>query len=166
MRHTRFDILIFIVSLLLAAGGWAGVRRGDVFGWVATGFFLLCAAAMAAAPWLRARQGKVVAQTVTVDDWGVRRTMGDLKEAVAWTELTEVSIFTTSEGPFVDDLFFVLRGAGESGVVVSQELAAEHKLLENLQARLPDLDNETVIGAMGSTGDARFVIWPPADKEK
>ncbi|MDB5806692.1 MAG: hypothetical protein JWN73_4014 [Betaproteobacteria bacterium] len=166
MRHTRSEVLIFILSLLFVAGGVAGIRRGELMGWEVAGFFGLCAAVMVAAPWLRKRREKRMAQSLTIDDWGVRRTLGTGKEeALAWAELTEVMILTTADGPFAEDVFFMLRGAGDTGVLVGQELAMQHKLLDALQARLPDLDNEAIIRAMGSTEEARFVVWPPQTKQ-
>jgi len=86
-------------------------------------------------------------------------------ESIAWDALAEVSIITTSDGPFADDVFFALQNADGSGVLVPQGLAVEHELLKELQTRLPDMDNEAIIRAMGSATEARFVLWPPQDKQ-
>ncbi|MGZ3420651.1 MAG: hypothetical protein ACXVEF_05760 [Polyangiales bacterium] len=95
---------------------------------------------------------------VIVDTLGVRRTLRDGSvESIAWASLDEVAIVTTSEGPFAEDVFYVLR-EGDHGVVVSQEAATEIALLDWLQ-RLPGFRNEAVIEAMGSVDDARFVCW-------
>lgn len=160
-------MLMFLLSLLFVAGGVAGIRQGELMGWMITAFFGLCAAAMAAAPWIRERREKQAAQSLTVDDWGVRRTLGSGgEEALAWADLTEVMILTTADGPYAEDMFFVLRGKGDTGVLVGQGLASQHKLLGTLQERLRDLDNEEFIRAMGSTQEARFVIWPPGKKSE
>jgi hypothetical protein len=50
---------------------------------------------------------------------------------------------------------------------VPQDLAVKNNLLAILQERLPGLDNQQVIRAMGSAEDAYFTIWtragePPA----
>jgi hypothetical protein len=96
---------------------------------------------------------------VTIDDVGVRRTLGDGKlEAVTWTDLVEVQIVTTDEGPFVDDVFFLLVGADGSGCCVPQGAPGSEELLERIQ-RLPDFDNDKVIAAMGCSENARFVCW-------
>jgi len=103
--------------------------------------------------------------SLTVDDWGVRRKLGAGKEAkeeaLAWEKIAEVSIITTSDGPFAEDVFFALRGSDGTGVLVAQSLAVEHGMLKQLQTRLPDLDNEAIVRAMGSTTEARFILWPP-----
>jgi hypothetical protein len=105
--------------------------------------------------------------TLTIDDWGVTRVAGSVREAVAWDELVWVRIYTTSAGPAVEDVYFALGGADDKGCLVPQELAAKNDLLAILQARLPGLDNQQVIRAMGSTQEAYFTIWtrpgePPA----
>jgi hypothetical protein len=159
-------VTLFVTSLVLAGGGLAGVLQGKATGWLVLIFFLLCAAAQAAAPWISARwKKKAVLSTLTVDDWGVRRHLSDgQEESLAWAELHQVMILTNADGPFADDLYFALLSARHSGVLVNQSLAAEHHLLGTLQQRLPDLDNEAIIRAMGSTQEARFVIWPPEKK--
>lgn len=101
--------------------------------------------------------------TVTVDDWGVTRVAGELREAVAWTDLVWVAIRTTDEGPGAEDFFFLLGGADGKGVVVPNFIASEISLLATLQARLPGLDNNQVLEATGSTSNATFTIWKRPD---
>lgn len=72
-------------------------------------------------------------------------------------KLDEVVIITTSDGPFAEDLFWVLRSGDRQEVIPSGAPDAA-SLLEALQ-KLPGFDNEAVIAAMGSTSDARFVVW-------
>jgi hypothetical protein len=93
-----------------------------------------------------------------VDDDGVRRfgDEGELMEAVRWNELQQVGVMTTADGPFDEDVFFVLEG-GEHGCVVPQGFAPED-LLPRLQA-LPGFDNEQFIAAMSSTEQAMFACW-------
>jgi len=96
---------------------------------------------------------------IVIDDLGVRRDLGDgTIEEVAWKDLTQVQIVTTDEGPFVDDVFFLLVGAGGKGVCVPQGAPGSDPLLERLQA-LPNFDNDQVVQAMMSSGNARFVCW-------
>ena len=92
-----------------------------------------------------------------IDEQQVTRTLADGRvESVAWSALTEVRIMTTSGGPLVDDVFFVLV-AGDNGCVVPQSHASE-EFVARLQA-LPGFDNEPMIEAMGSTSDAEFLCW-------
>ena len=95
--------------------------------------------------------------TVEITDEGIARSLGDGRvEAVTWDELTEVRILTTSDGPWADDVFFVLV-AGEHGCVVAQSFASED-FVRRLQS-LPGFDNEQMIEAMGSVSEAQFSCW-------
>jgi hypothetical protein len=95
---------------------------------------------------------------VTIDDAGVRRVSPDGRvEEVRWEDLTEVRIVTTAEGPFVEDVFWLLVRADGNGVAVPGE-AATDDLLDRLQA-LPGFDNEQMILAMNSTDEAQFTCW-------
>src|SRR5687768_13148939 len=97
--------------------------------------------------------------SLVIDDRGVRRDLGDgTVEEVAWEDLVEVQIVTTDEGPFVDDVFFLLAGSGGKGVCVPQGAPGSEPLLGRLQT-LPAFDNDAVIRAMGCSENARFVCW-------
>lgn len=99
-----------------------------------------------------------VTSQVEVTDEGVTRTLDDGRvEAVRWDRLAAVSIMTTSEGPFAEDVFFVLVESPESGCVVPQSLATD-EFVSRLQA-LPGFDHKQMIEAMGSTDDSEFVVW-------
>ncbi len=95
-----------------------------------------------------------------ITDDGVRRFRPDgLEESVRWEDLAEVGVITTSEGPFVEDVFWILIAQdGKGGCAIPQGAEGTDKLLEALQ-RLDGFDNEAVIQAMASTADARFVCW-------
>jgi hypothetical protein len=96
---------------------------------------------------------------IRIDDRGVRRELaGGKVEEVAWDALEEVSVLTTADGPFAEDVFFILAGRDGSGCVVPQGAPESGELLERLQ-RLPGFDNEAFIRAMSSAEDARFVCW-------
>ena len=97
-------------------------------------------------------------EKVEFDDFKIVRTMRDGKqETIEWSDLKEVTIITTDEGPFVDDVFWVLSGS-ESGCLVPSEADGVQELIAYLQ-RLPNFDNEAVIKAMGSSENAKFVCW-------
>ena len=78
-------------------------------------------------------------------------------ERVGWSDLQRVEILTTSEGPMVPDVFWILHGTN-GGCAIPQGATGERALLERLQA-LPGFDNGQVIEAMGSTSDRRFLCW-------
>jgi len=105
------------------------------------------------------RRGAPPVPAITIDDLVVRRVLGDgTIEAVTWQDLVEVQIVTTDEGPFVDDVFFLLVGADGKGCCVPQGAPGSERLLERLQG-LPGFDNDQVIRAMGCAENARFVCW-------
>jgi hypothetical protein len=94
--------------------------------------------------------------SLTVDDTGVQRDLGRGRvERVRWDELREVRLVTTSEGPFVEDVFYLLIG-DEGGCAVPLEQS--EALLPRLQA-LPGFDNNAVIRAAACTDDSAFVCW-------
>ncbi len=98
-------------------------------------------------------------ETVVVDEHGVRRLRaGDVIERVRWAELTNVTVATTDESPFVEDFFWLLRESDGSGCAIGGGQAATTGLLEKLQ-KLPRFDNQAVIVASGSTSNALFVCW-------
>jgi hypothetical protein len=100
---------------------------------------------------------------VVVDQVGVRRRLPDgRQEAVGWDDLVEVAIRTTPEGPWREDVFFLLTGRDGGGVAVSQGEAVELGLLGWLQA-LPGFDNQRVVEAMTYAEDALFVCWRRPD---
>jgi hypothetical protein len=101
-------------------------------------------------------------ERVTFDAQGVRRTMANgTEESVAWDELQEVFILTTDEGPFSEDVYWVLSGNGK-GCAVPGGAEGMKELLARLQA-LQGFNNEAVVQAMGSTSNAKFVCWSRAN---
>jgi hypothetical protein len=156
-----FDTLVWIVCLLLAAFSVVrAIRTGE--DWGAAIVLAVVTVAYTFVPWLKRAQIERElkrAGTLTIDDWGVTRVAGRLREAVAWADLIWVRVYTTSAGPAVEDVYFALGGADGKGCLVAHDLAVRSKLLDVLQARLPGFDNEQVIRAMGSTSDAYFTVW-------
>jgi hypothetical protein len=98
---------------------------------------------------------------VRVDDGGIRLSSPDgAIKAMSWTELGGVRIVTNDQGPWNPDVFWwLLDREGELRLVIPGGATGEGELLETLQKRLPDFDNEAVIEAMGSTGKATFECW-------
>src|SRR5688500_13620989 len=67
---------------------------------------------------------------------------------------------TTDAGPFAEDVFWVLHGAGPP-LMVPQSARGSDALLAWLQ-ELPVFDSEAVIAAMSSAGNERFPCWARA----
>jgi hypothetical protein len=96
---------------------------------------------------------------ITVDDVGVRRRLADgSDESVFWHELGEVAIRTTPEGPWQEDVFFLLMREGGGGCAVPAGHPAADELMNRLQS-LPGFDNEAFIEAMTTIEDGLFVVW-------
>ena len=79
---------------------------------------------------------------------------------VAWADLRAVEVVTTDAGPFADDVFWVLQGAGPL-LVIPQSAPGSDALLARLQ-ELPGFDSRAVIAAMSSAGSERFPCWSRA----
>lgn len=139
-----FGLTAIPAGYLAAKGLW---------GWSA--LFAAAAALVCLEPRLRKRQH----ETVQVDDSGVLRVEGDVREQIAWDAIEEVRIVTTDGGPYQEDVFFVLADARGNGCLITHEAAERTKLLEELQKRFPGVDDSMVIKAMGSTSNNSFVIW-------
>jgi len=160
-----WELLGWALAVLLGVASVARlIRTGE--GWWAALISTVMAVGYTALPWLRAaaaraqaRRARPAAGTVTVNDWGVTRVVGDVHEAIAWSDVVWVRVYTTSEGPSVEDVFFALGGADGKGCLVPHGLAVEVELVAALQRRLPGLDNDALIRAMSSATDAVFTIW-------
>jgi hypothetical protein len=75
---------------------------------------------------------------------------------VNWDELRAVLIETTDQGPFVEDVWWILvDSAGHC--IIPQETGGE-RLLSWVQ-KLPNFDNDAVIAAMASVESKIFVCW-------
>lgn len=89
----------------------------------------------------------------------VRYPNGDTRR-IGWDELTAVGVTTTDEGPFVADVFWGLHGPdGRPQAVYPGGATGEGELLAEMQRRLDGFDNARLIEAMGSTGNASFLLW-------
>ena len=73
-----------------------------------------------------------------------------------WDALAEVSLMTTSRGPFEEDVFFLL--AFDDGSASTIALDEAETLLPSLQ-QLPGFDNEAFIQAMGVSGEGLWTLW-------
>src|SRR5688572_8294719 len=90
----------------------------------------------------------------------VRRWPGG-EERVRWAELERVEVVNTSDGPWLDDLFFVLHGR-DGGLAASSQAAEDAFLLDRLLA-LPGFRHFAFFAAMGATDDRTTLVWERAD---
>jgi hypothetical protein len=82
---------------------------------------------------------------------------GQPEQSLPWSELVEVAIKTTDEGPWNPDVFWVLRFQSGS-LVFPQGATGERDMLRRLQ-ELPGFDDEELIKAMGCTENDEFGLW-------
>ena len=75
---------------------------------------------------------------------------------VRWDALVEVTLMTTSRGPFEEDVFFVLAYNDGSNSTIPLDEAEQ--LLPRLQ-ELPGFDNEAFIQAMGISHESICSLW-------
>jgi hypothetical protein len=75
---------------------------------------------------------------------------------VHWDALRAVLLETTDQGPFVEDLWWILID-NEGHCIIPQEVGSE-MLLARLQ-ELPGFDNDAVVAAMASVENKIFVCW-------
>ena len=102
---------------------------------------------------IRHRRPRVV---VSLD--GVTYESGDGRaSAVLFSELERITIRTTSDGPFAEDVFYVLEGTSYA-VEIPQGAVGNGVLFSRLQ-ELPGFNNDAVIDAMVSVREDRFVCW-------
>jgi hypothetical protein len=96
---------------------------------------------------------------IFIDERGVRRVLADGKvEQVLWDDLVEVGILTTSDGPFAEDVFFVLLGRDGQGCVIPHSVPEASALMERV-GRLLGFDYEPAVRAISSAENAKFVCW-------
>ncbi len=139
------------ISLYLAVVGRGSPVLPAVFGGL-TALFLL-------EPYLLAWQLQRRQETLQITDWGVRRILpGGKSEAIEWRALREIWIVTSDAGPVAEDIYFLLMAGDGTGVAVPNGLAVRNDLLAHLQ-KLPEFDNQRAVEAMGSTDNARFLVW-------
>jgi hypothetical protein len=107
------------------------------------------------APFLRKRQ----TETTEFGNDGISQIIDNSRVTTRWSDVVEVAIVTTSDGPFAEDVFYVLSVSENEGCVVTHESAERLNLLPELHARFPGLDDKKVIEAMGCTSDNKFILW-------
>jgi len=96
--------------------------------------------------------------TVTIDDEWIACSRGlTNRQAVRWSDLKAVLIETTDQGPFKNDVFWVLVGE-KSRCVVPQEAEGSQALLARLQD-LAGFDSQAVVEAMGTAENKTFMCW-------
>jgi len=148
------------VALLTFYPAWTGYT-----GWWMTGIALGVFAIFLIEPWFLTWELRRRGEALQITDEGVLRRLsrGD-SEFVRWSELREVSIVMTQGVNLSEEFFYVLAGAGTSGVLVGQALATKYDLLSHL-SKLPGFDHRNITAAMASPVNQKFTLWRAAPLE-
>jgi len=88
----------------------------------------------------------------------VRMALDGSLSKFSWTDLAAVRIVTTDQGPFMEDVFFVLETKQGQCIVIDHSASLASGLTDQL-AKLPCYNFQAVIEAMGSTDNASFLVW-------
>ena len=140
--------MLLVLGLAVGAAGLVSGR--PLLGGLAAAVLVLAAFAR----WTRARRWREPETAITVDDTGVTVSPPPAAaQHVAWSELIEVTIATTTDGPIAGDVSFLLRAADGRGCVVPAPLATE--LLARV-GRLPGFDR--VLCWKGAAGDGLAAV--------
>jgi hypothetical protein len=133
--------------------------------WWTTGIAFSVFAIFLIEPWFLTWELRKRGEALQITDEGVLRRLarGD-SEFVRWSELREVSIVMTQGVNLSEEYFYVLAGAGTSGVLVGQALATKYDLLSHL-SKLPGFDHRNITTAMASPVNQRFTLWRAAPLE-
>jgi hypothetical protein len=154
LPRVRLDWFWFAAATLAAVYfAWDALAAGRT--WFVSAIF----AAIAVMIYIRPRLRKKETGTFQVDASGVLRVEGRIREQIPWSDVAEIRIITTDQGPYAEDVYFMLADGKGAGCLIPHDAAVRTKLFEELQSRFPALDNDRVIQAMSSTGNNNFLIW-------
>ncbi|MBN2193225.1 MAG: hypothetical protein JW751_10455 [Polyangiaceae bacterium] len=97
---------------------------------------------------------------VEFDDDEIRHHRRDgVQESIQWSDLHEVGILTTDEGPFVDDvIWMLLDSTGKAGCAIPSNAPGMETLVARIH-ELPGFNSEAVLAAMVSTENTKFLCW-------
>ena len=73
-------------------------------------------------------------------------------------DIQKITVRTSSDGPFSDDLFYEIVTPAGALVLPSQAVGVQ-VLIDEYLLKLPGFDYERFIAAMGSTSDQAFVCF-------
>lgn len=79
------------------------------------------------------------------------------RETVHWNALQAVILEAVDSFP-IGNVYWLLVGPNKTGCLIPMGATGDRKLLNSMQERLPNFDNEGVIKAMGML-DGRIIVW-------
>ena len=136
------------VAVLSFYPAWIGRRAGGLPG-IAFALFLVFRSSRGCSPGSCASAARSCRSPTKACCAGWRAATAS---TCAGANLREVSIVVTQGVNLSEEYFFVLAGAGTSGVLVGQQLATRHDLLSHL-SKLPGFDHRNIATAMALAGE-------------
>jgi hypothetical protein len=158
-KFIKLNHFFILIGIIFTGVGVTEALRHDESWWPAI-FFGMCTLSI-----LLPQLGwKPYLNHLEVSSWGLRRTFGPKLRAkkieeIAWVDVTKIEVETTDAGPAADDMFFLVHGVAGKGILIPSELAGQHGLVKELQARFPGLDNRALAEASGCCTNAYFLLW-------
>lgn len=78
-------------------------------------------------------------------------------EQIAWNEIEEIKLINTDEGPFLPDVWLILRGNGK-GCAIPQGSEGWTKVYD-IVSKYDGFNFENVIRSAGCVDNATFDLW-------
>ncbi|PKL17318.1 MAG: hypothetical protein CVV49_11580 [Spirochaetae bacterium HGW-Spirochaetae-5] len=98
---------------------------------------------------------------VNVDDEGISCSHPKRNfERINWTDIDEIAIVTTNDGPFFPDVWFVFIGK-DTGCSFPQGATnlTDELLFDNIIKRFKNFDYAIMIQAMSCAENNKFICW-------
>jgi hypothetical protein len=149
-----------IAGLAVAALGALTASQGGYF-WIAIGGLIaIFGAVIAYAAWRRMglATDKIGPGVVEVDERQISYFGAYDGGTVAVDSLARVTAMTNSQGPWAEDLFWVLEEDGGNTISIPNSAAGADNLFDAFSA-LPGVDFAAATRALGSTQNDSYVIW-------
>lgn len=101
--------------------------------------------------------------TVEFDDLQVRCDWPeDESTSMRWDEISTVTLVTTDEGPWIEDVYWILEDGNADQIVIPHGASGHEEFLAEMQRRFPGFNDDAVIQAMGTTSNDTFLVWSRA----
>lgn len=161
LRNWGMPAVLAVTGGYAIVRGWHLVSIGAWTGWILMTLGLFACLALfgtierAITSWRGRRGGPGI---VTIEEGRISYYGPRPGGVMGVDTLVGIDIVTTDEGPFTDDLFWVLSDQWGQQVIIPGGAAGTDKLLDSLGG-LKGFDHMTLMKAMSSTSNARFEIW-------
>ncbi|PID46185.1 MAG: hypothetical protein CSB47_05615 [Proteobacteria bacterium] len=85
------------------------------------------------------------------------------KEEIVWSSVTKIEILTSDEGPWSEDLWWVIFQEGREAPVSIPKCTKNITLIfKVLETEFSDASMGSILRAMGTTSNTRFLVWQKA----